>query len=260
MYYIYKMQWYLILGIIIVGLFSIMVIYQTFTSNFIGTQQRFITMICLLAGLVVFGYITYILSIPVDSSTVSGGTPIVNTTQQATIPASITTIPNNPQSNAQPLNYTFSIWVYINDWNIGYGEDKLVLKAPTIAITLGKQTPEIIVISNGNQPCNAGNIPLQKWVNVTSVVHSNNIDTYINGRLRAACILNTVPMLLDKSPNQPFGGLIGRSVVWPRALIPSEVLAIYNAGYSGNSYLSSVSNATYTITSNNAYSPTTCKK
>lgn len=219
------------------------------------TKSRISTIIFLIIGLLLFSYLLYITTVPVDVSNITGGTVIVATSQSGSNPPSLSSLPNNPDTNTVPLNYTFSTWVYVNEWNTGYGKDKLLLNSPTLYIALGKNEPSLKVITS-NGTCNAGNIALQKWVHIGCIVSSSSIDTYINGRLRTSCVLQGIPMNLSSHsisvPTSGIGGIFARTIVWPIALLPNQMYSLYENGYSGNSYSSFIGGgSSYNITLSN---------
>jgi hypothetical protein len=94
--------------------------------------------------------------------------------------------------------YTLSTWIYIDDWNENFGQEKGVLRfqrkgAQDTSIRLDQYENNLIIrydvytnsASNGQvtQTIKIPNINIQKWVCITVAFNTNNTDTYINGKL-----------------------------------------------------------------------------
>jgi hypothetical protein len=135
------------------------------------------------------------------------------------------TLPTNNNTS----NYTYSTWIFINDWNYRFGQDKVILqrldkdKNPSPSITLGAMENTIKVQVNyyatsgaygrsgdvdgcadendesaetyGNEneanvhTCQVENVPLQKWVNILISLYGRTLDVYIDGKLVRTCVL-----------------------------------------------------------------------
>lgn len=88
------------------------------------------------------------------------------------------------------------------------------------------------------------NIPLQKWVNITTVLAGRTLDVYIDGKLSRSTILPGMYMVDDGNkptvtlggPNG-FGGLIGQTRVANFAYAPDKVYKNYSSGPFDNSIL-----------------------
>jgi len=131
--------------------------------------------------------------------------------------------------------YSYSFWIFINDWNYKFGspkpilyrgtqdcrhanpsiwlyptENKLMIRAETYDCDSGVNSP---IYGKNNQVskslnpvtdpsilgvekvCDIENIPLQRWVHVVVCLWNKTIDVYINGKLTRSCILDGVPKL-----------------------------------------------------------------
>ena len=137
-------------------------------------------------------------------------------------------------------NYTYSIWFYIDDWNVKYGEPKvvfgrmasemdktqpcpLVSLAPlennlivSLAIYPGMDTAPIedtttttdttatstdaTVSETSIHRCMVANIPIQKWVNVLISTYGRSLDIYIDGKLVRTCVLPGVARIESSTP------------------------------------------------------------
>jgi len=162
-------------------------------------------------------------------------------------------------------NYTYSIWFYVDDWNVKYGEPKvifgrmasetdknkpcpLVALAPlennlivSLAIYPGMDTapvdgtdvPESDV---GIHRCMVANVPIQKWVNVLISTYGRSLDIYIDGKLVRTCVLPGVARIESSTPvyitpNGGFAGWTAKFQYWPESCDPQKAWNIYKAGY-----------------------------
>ena len=96
-------------------------------------------------------------------------------------------------------NFSYSMWVYIDDWNYKYGSEKIILIRndengnSNPKIYLGNSTNDLTVDiqcydnDNNNSPtlheCTVKNIKMQKWVHIVTVVNNRTLDIYIDGKL-----------------------------------------------------------------------------
>lgn len=172
-------------------------------------------------------------------------------------------------SNVPSSNFAYSIWIYINDWNYRYGEDKIVFGRmgtkgsvandsgsagvdPCPSMVLGKVVNNLAVslgcfpgvnetpTQGGNtvvHTCNLANIPIQSWVNITMSVFDRTMDLYINGKLVRTCLLPGVASINTQSdvyitPMGGFDGWTSKFQYIPNALNPQQAWNIYTKGYS----------------------------
>lgn len=152
-------------------------------------------------------------------------------------------------SSTSSTNFTYSIWIYINDWNYKYGEVKPVLgrmtktsssssssvdgisgSGPCPLITLGALSNNLEIFmttfssstadsnptvddSSGQTVSKASvnNIPIQKWVNILVSVYGKTMDIYIDGKLVKTQILEGVPKINNDADLYitPKGGFSG---------------------------------------------------
>lgn len=191
--------------------------------------------------IVIILIILYVLVRLLTQSTLSGLTS-ANVLQ--TIPASSLIkgqVPNSP-------NFTYSIWMYVEDWNYRYGEPKIVfargtpstdsqkvatISQPCPGVSLAPVENNLIIrttyfggldshnlaqegenTEEDNVPvheCHVSNIPIQKWVNVLVSAYGRSLDIYIDGKLVRTCVLPG-PVRVDKDANcfiTPAGGFQG---------------------------------------------------
>jgi hypothetical protein len=176
----------------------------------------------------------------------------------ATTSASITGS-SAPLSSQDQGGYGMQWWMYVKDWNYGYGKDKTIVirSDPTNAaimnpkITLHptdnsmKISVSIFPNTEGgaasSQPAAAGhsgssddvfvcevpNIPLQTWLAVSVTVTTRNMDVYLNGKLVKSCFLSGVPKPVSGSVTlNDAGGFYGWMCSFyhfDKFLVPSDV-------------------------------------
>ena len=157
------------------------------------------------------------------------------------------------KANNNTSNYTYSMWLYVNDWNYRFGTDKVVLargdatQKPSPAVILGGMENNLHVKVNcygatgGSQihTCTVQNVPLQKWFNVIISLYGRTLDVYIDGKLVRTCVL---PGVVKVNPDAnilvtPQGGFDGWTTnfkYWPTATNPQEAYDIYKDGLGGS--------------------------
>jgi len=163
----------------------------------------------------------------------------------ATMPV---TIPATALPNPGSMNYSYSIWIYVNDWSYLYGREKIIfvrgavgsLFMPSLTLDPTENTM-CVKVSTEEEPleCYVPNIPLQQWVNILVTLNGKSLDSYINGKLVKTCVLSGVPkMMPDASiyltPAGGFSGYTTRFQFWSNYMSPQEVWNIYKKGPGGN--------------------------
>ena len=178
-------------------------------------------------------------------------------------------------------DYTYSIWLFIANWNYRIGEEKVVFErldrsgnpAPTMALGKNLNNVEITLAtypSNGKSNSNGSgggngqvsthtcileNIPLQAWANVILTLNNRALDLYLDGKLVRTCVLPGVPkmsagtnVVTSPSPSGGqksgggFEGYISNFQYLSRAVNPREAYAIYREGPGGSNWLSNLFN------------------
>ena len=154
-------------------------------------------------------------------------------------------------------DYTFSVWIYINNWNYHLGQTKTILNRQGIdTMALGANINNITVTlatypESGSTPqthtCTLENVPIQAWVNVIMTLNNRSLDLYMDGKLVRTCVLPGVPLAspgtaLQVTPNGGFDGYISNLQYISRAVNPREAWTIYREGYGGSSWLSNLLN------------------
>ena len=178
------------------------------------------------------------------------------------------------QGNRAPLSaerdggYGMQWWMYVKDWNYGYGKSKSVVKRPDstnssvmnphvslhptdnslqVSVSVypateggaGKAQPAPAGHSGSSDDvfvCDVPNIPLQTWFSVSVTVFGRNMDIYIDGKLVKSCFLSGVPKPavgdIQLTPDGGFSGRMCNFYHYPKMLTPSDALSFWSAGTS----------------------------
>jgi hypothetical protein len=160
-------------------------------------------------------------------------------------------------------NYGIQWWMFIQDWNYKFGQEKQVLTRgasgqlnPYVFLDPVENTLDVKInlMSGGagssgtSQPapvgltgstddaftCKVKNIPLQSWFCVSLSVNNRNVDIYLNGMLVRSCLLPGVP----KAPKGDatvmgaggFSGNLAALNFYAGPLNPNMAMAFYRAG------------------------------
>jgi len=195
-----------------------------------------------------------------------------------------TTVPaaSAPLSSENQGNYGAQWWMFVKDWNYGYGKEKSVIYRPDaanssianpnvslhptdntlrVAVSIfpsseggsGKTTPAPAGHSGSSDDvfvCDVPNIPLQAWFSVSITVFERNLDVYIDGKLVKSCFLPGVPKPavgdIQISKDGGFSGYICNFNHYPRMLTPNDTSAFFTAGTPCSSQTSPSSTAAAT--------------
>lgn len=166
------------------------------------------------------------------------------------------------ESNSS-ANFTYSIWLYVDNWNYKYGVPKVVLAHGSdtsakggFGIVLGGMQNDLNIAvetypnqgssEGSSHTCNVQNIPLQKWVHCLVSLYGKSLDVYIDGKLVRTCVMPGIAKV-DTSKDAyitPLGGFSGYTSAfqfWPNATNPQEAYNIYKQGF-GSSALGNLFN------------------
>ncbi len=182
-------------------------------------------------------------------------------TQGKTISAS-----SAPLSSESQGGYGMQWWMFIKDWNYGYGKEKSVvlrtdptnsaIKNPAVSLHPTDNTLKISVSvfptteggqkaepgpagGSGNETddvyiCEVANIPLQKWFAVGVTVFGRNLDVYLDGKLVKSCFLSGVPKPatgdIQISSGGGFSGYMCNYYHYPRMLTPGDTMNFASSG------------------------------
>ena len=209
----------------------------------------------------------------------------VGATTMQTIPATSLATNNNP------VNFAYSIWFFVNDWQYNYGSNKIIFgrmssslssetnlelsdfqnNSPCPVVLLGDYPNDLLILLDQTPSTGSGstlpdpvvvtNVPLQKWVHLVISVYGKTMDTYIDGKLVRTTVMagtanvdNTESVYI--TPCGGFNGWTSNLQYFATPLNPQQVWSMYQQGYSG-SWMSTLSNTfNLTVTVNNNGVPT----
>jgi hypothetical protein len=173
-----------------------------------------------------------------------------------------------PLSAGTQGGYGIQWWMYVKDWNYGYGKEKPVLSRsdttdpsvmnpnvtlhptdnalrvsvsifPTDPNSSGKSEPAPASHPDSTDDvftCEVPNIPLQKWFSVSLTVFDRNMDIYIDGKLVKSCFLSGVPKPavgdIQISKDGGFSGLLCNVSTYPKMLTPTDAATFFAASTS----------------------------
>jgi len=163
-------------------------------------------------------------------------------------------------------DFTYSMWLYVNDWNYHYGYNKVILRRVNtandggIAVALAPELNNLqvlIAVYPGKASharsgmilhrCWINNIPLQAWTNVIISVNNRTMDLYLDGKLVRTCIMPGVPRLAkgvgaEITPDGGFSGFVSNVKYFSYPVNPAQAYDIYKDGYGGGSAFGNIFN------------------
>lgn len=161
-------------------------------------------------------------------------------------------------------NYTYSIWLYINEWNYRFGESKVVFgrtdqnndPAPSVKLAPSVNNLDVTLATyptsgSSSDPtlhtCSVQDIPLQRWTNIILTLNDRALDIYLDGKLVRTCVLPGVPKLNPNSdlhlcPGGGFSGYISNFRYIANSVNPTEAYNIYKKGYSSGNAITGALN------------------
>lgn len=157
----------------------------------------------------------------------------------------LTTINASSIPSGVTYNFTYSIWVYIDDWSYNYGSEKVIFtKGDSPKVSLGANENDLNVsmkLDGGDNTfmCGLPNVPLQRWTNIIITLNGRSMDLYLNGKLTRTCLLKDVPSIdatsnLLLTPNGGFSGYTTNFKYWSDTINPQQAWNIYKSGPGGN--------------------------
>lgn len=209
-----------------------------------------LTILFIILALVIFYYI-YI------GLTKSG--PITSLTDAKVVQ---TIDPTKLASDSGTNNYTYAVWMYIDNWNYRYGEPKVVFgrtdsssqgeSNPSPSVVLGAMQNDLTIsvttypTSSGGSPmvhnCLIKNIPLQKWTCLLMSLYGRSLDVYLDGKLVRTCVLPGVAKVnktapVKVTPDGGFDGFTAKFMYYDMPTNPQEAWNIYKDGFASGGSL-----------------------
>lgn len=175
--------------------------------------------------------------------------------------------PSKLVNNSGTNNYTYSIWMYVDNWNYRYGEPKVIFgrndssaqgdSNPSPSVVLGAMQNDVTIsvttypTSSGGSPlvhnCVIKNVPLQKWTCLLISLYGRSLDVYLDGKLVRTCVLPGVAKVNSRAPVEitPDGGFEGytaKFMYFDGPTNPQEAWNIYKRGFSSRGPLGNLFN------------------
>ena len=230
--------------LLIVGVYALM-------TNSIGGRSKMILIIFVLViGIYLFHKLPLFRSYNL----------IVNEPQRADVSYEIQS--DTLMDNKKPGPFTTSMWIYIEDWNQNYGEQKSIFKRVDDTdvlqeIKLDAHTNDLIIDINGIET-KIENINIQKWVNITVAVTHRNMDVYINGKLVRSKVFDApinfnenkgrnITICADGTNGPGFDGYISKVRYYPYFITPQKAWDIYREGF-GDVFASALNKYNMSVT------------
>lgn len=192
----------------------------------------------------------------------TGGDPSSGLTSLTDAKLSQTIPPKSLAETSGSNNYSYGIWMYVDDWNYRYGEPKVVLgrsesdkmgdSNPSPSITLGPLQNDLTIAvttyptKTSTTPhvhnCVIKNVPLQKWTFVLISLYGRSLDVYLDGKLVRTCVLPGVAKVnkvapVKITPNGGFAGYTSKFMYYDGPTNPQEAWNIYRRGFGSGGFL-----------------------
>lgn len=170
--------------------------------------------------------------------------------------------PTKLASDSGTNNYTYAVWMYIDNWNYRYGEPKVVFgrtdsssqgeSNPSPSVVLGAMQNDLTIsvttypTSSGGSPmvhnCLIKNIPLQKWTCLLISLYGRSLDVYLDGKLVRTCVLPGVAKVnktapVKVTPDGGFDGFTAKFMYYDMPTNPQEAWNIYKQGFASGGAL-----------------------
>ena len=162
----------------------------------------------------------------------------------------------NSLPSGRSIDYTYSFWIYVNDWNYRIGQEKVIFarygsdKRPAPSVSLDANTNNINVnvdtysshsgtsgalVSNS---CSITDVPLQRWTHILVTTNNRALDIYVDGKLVRTCVLQGVPKTYPSAPvticpDGGFSGYISNFDYIASSTNPTEAYDLYKKGFGG---------------------------
>lgn len=156
--------------------------------------------------------------------------------------------------NPASIDFTFSIWIYIDSWQYQYSKPKVIFRrsnsttntvSPSVSLAPSTNDLDISLTTfSGTSSSNVDNwsiqnIPIQKWCSIIISTNNRTVDTYIDGKLVNTHVLSGVPKMdknanIELTPEKGFSGATSKFRYFSRTISPREAYEIYREGPGGN--------------------------
>ena len=239
-----------------------------------GTSTFVKILIIIFAVIIVIGLIVWLVFLIKNKISYVNNNPIIISGE---MPADTTNTSDNAYKNANlptSINgnlYSYSVWIYINDFTTGYGKYKNILSKSSYSGNKSSDNQGVTDISGSESPglyldktmnklivytslmgnnndgkdknvCEINNIPLNKWCHIVYVLNQNSVDLYLNGKLERSCVINGLAYSKDTEnlyicKSGGYNGKVAQLQYFTEALTPDTVIQLYNKGPTGSNKL-----------------------
>ena len=215
--------------------------------------MRLLTILFIIAAIVIFYYVY-------RSMTSSGS--ITSLTDAKVVQ---TIDPSKLVNGSGTNNYTYAIWMYVDNWNYRYGQPKVVFGRtdssqsgeanPSPSVVLGAMQNDLTIsittfpTSSGGSPlvhnCVIKNVPLQKWTCLLISLYGRSLDVYLDGKLVRTCVLPGVAKVnaiapVKVTPDGGFDGYTAKFMYFDGPTNPQEAWNIYRQGFASGGLLGNI--------------------
>jgi hypothetical protein len=156
---------------------------------------------------------------------------------------------NFPRSN-KGLQFSYSTWIYIADWQYNFGKMKnIFIKGSVDPNNVVSRAPGLWLYPNKNsiharidttaqdletEGCDIDNVPLNKWVHIVYVLNNRVVNMYMDGKLNRSCNLNGIPIVNDEpltiGLSNTYFGQIAKLQYYSHAVSGSDVIQLFTEG------------------------------
>ena len=145
-------------------------------------------------------------------------------------------------SEDKGVAFTQSLWIYVNDWNYRYREEKIIFQKGEFHLILANSNNNLLLKIPTSNTSVAGktaqivfeNIPIQKWIHIGVVLDNSYVDLWINGKLYHSKHLGYIPRLSNKqmeyTPTGGFSGYISRVYHFDHKLTELHIKRLFLQG------------------------------
>lgn len=128
--------------------------------------------------------------------------------------SNVNLMPESKSNN--PLSWTLSMWVNVDDWDYRYNDDKYLIRWDNSEMWFVRESSTLriaVPLHNGTiDTVDIENFDIQKWNHICIILENRYLDCWINGELVRSIHLANVPRVYTESSLSitPYGGYRGK--------------------------------------------------
>jgi hypothetical protein len=159
-------------------------------------------------------------------------------------PLSRSYIPINRSDGQNGVQFSYSLWIYIENVNSSIEEKQSVfhkgnvdgypLMCPAVFLHSNTLKIHINTLEQIDENLEIPEIPIRKWLHLTLVVDNKNMDVYINGYLKDRKVLTSLPKQNTGNfwcnMNGGFDGYVSRIKYYPYAVGLNDIISTVEEG------------------------------